>query len=122
MSSGQNQGQGQIEKQVTMTLLLVTFTFLALMTPSGSRLIFVLVYDFSKSPQSLAGFRLFGSLAHKTYFTNSGINFFLYVISGRKFRSDLVNLLTCKRRKLDSTSAPSADTTRNTALSKTTEE
>ena len=131
MSACQNQAQGQIEghsvkmrqseKQVTVTLLLVTFTFLVLMTPSGSILIYVNVYDFSKSPQSLAGFHLFGSLANKTYFTNSGINFFLYVISGRKFRSDLVNLLTCKRRKLDSNSAPPADTTRNTALSKTTE-
>ena len=128
MSAGQNESQGQTEahsmkmrqteKQVTVTLLLVTFTFLVLMTPSGSILIYVNVYDLSKSPQSLAGFRLFGSLAHKTYFTNSGINFFLYVISGRKFRSDLVNLLTCKRRKLDSNSAPSADTTRNTDVSK----
>ena len=132
MSPGQNQGQGQteghsvkmrqLEKQVTVTLLLVTFTFLVLMTPSGSILIYVLVHDFSKSPQSLAGFHLFGSLAHKTYFTNSGINFFLYVISGRKFRSDLMNLLTCKGRKFDSNSAPLADTTRNTALSKTTEQ
>ena len=132
MSAGQNQGQGQTEghslkmrqteKQVTVTLLLVTFTFLVLMTPPGSILIYVNVYDFSKSPQSLAGFRLFGSIAHKTYFTNSGINFFLYVISGRKFRSDLVNLLTCKRRKLDSTPLLSADTARNTAVSKTTEE
>ena len=131
MSVVQNQGQGQTEghsvkmrqteKQVTVTLLLVTFTFLVLMTPSGSILIYVNVYDFSKSPQSLAAFRLLGSLAHKTYFTISGINFFLYVISGQKFRSDLVNLLTCKRRKLDSNSAPSADTTRNTALSKTSE-
>ena len=132
MSSGQNQGQGQTEghsvkmkqteKSVTVTLLLVTFTFLALMTPSGSILISLLVHDFSKSPQSLAGFRLFSSLAHKTYFTNSGINFFLYVISGRKFRTGLVNLIVCKRRKLDSSSAPPADTKRNTAVSKMTEE
>ena len=93
-SAGQSDGQGQTEghsvkmrqaeKQVTVTLLLVTFTFLVLMIPSGSILICVLVYDFSKSPESLAGFHLFGSLAHKTYFTNSGINFFLYVISGKK--------------------------------------
>ena len=132
MSAGQNQGQGQTEghsvkikqaeKQVTVTLLVVTFAFLLLMTPSGSILIYVLVYDFFKSPQSFAGFQLYGSIAHKTYFTNSGINFFLYVISGRKFRTDLVNLFKCKRMKLDSNLTSTGDITKNTALSITTEQ
>ena len=85
-------------------------------------LIYVLVYDFSKSPQSLASFHLYGSIAHKTYFTNSGINFFLYVMSGRKLRTDLVNLFKCKRRNFDSNFTTAADRTKNTDLSITTDQ
>ena len=109
-SQGQGQieskGQGQIESkgqghslksrhgdtQITVTLLLVTFTFLLLMMPSCVILIFVLVFDYFKSPQAFASFYLFRNIAGQTYFTNSGINFFLYVVSGEKFRTDLVNL------------------------------
>ena len=90
---GQNEGQPrgrsikikQAEKQITITLLFITFTFLILMMPYGSILIYVLVHDFSKSPRSLAGYYLFAGIANRAYFTNSGINFFLYVISGKKF-------------------------------------
>ena len=82
-----------------MTLLLVTFTFLVLMMPSCAILIYVMVYDFTQSPQAFAGYYLFGNIAGQAYFTNSGINFFLYVISGRKFRSDLINLLLFNRKK-----------------------
>ena len=110
---GQNEGhvQGrsikfkQAEKQITITLLFVTFTFLILMMPYGSILIYVLVHDFPKSPRSLAGYHLFAGIANRAYFTNSGINFFLYVISGRKFRIDLAILFRCKRRSLMSTSS-----------------
>ena len=109
---GQGQGQGQnneqvqsrvlkvkhAERQITVTLLFVTFTFLVLMFPYGSILIYVVVYDFTKSPQSYAGYILFAGIANRAYFTNSGINFFLYVISGKKFREDLVNLFRCKSK------------------------
>ena len=110
---GQNEGhvQGrsikfkQAQKQITITLLFVTFTFLTLMMPYGSILIYVLVHDFSKSPRSLAGYYLFAGIANRAYFTNSGINFFLYVISGKKFRTDLIILFRCKRTTLMSTSS-----------------
>ena len=101
-----SEGQGQIESkgqghsfkyrhadtQITVTVLLVTFTFLLLMMPSCVILIFVLVFDYFKSPQAFASFYQFCNIAGQTYFTNSGINFFLYVVSGEKFHTDLVNL------------------------------
>ena len=40
------------------------------------------------TPYYHAGFHLFYQIGD----TNHGINFFLYVISGQKFRSDLINL------------------------------
>ena len=36
---------------------------------------------------------------HKMYYTNNAINFFLYVISGQKFRNDLINLFKCNYGK-----------------------
>ena len=90
-SQGQNQGQGQnfkmrnSEKQVYTLLLSVTFGFLILKTPMYALSVYTKVYDYMKTPYSFAGFYLFYSVAQKVYYTNFGINFYLYVISGQKF-------------------------------------
>ena len=98
-----NQGQGQnakmksSEKQIFIILLLVTFAFLILTTPSYILFLYVMFYDYQQSAFSFAGFFLFHNVGQKTYYTNYGINFFHYVISGQKFRTDLVNLFKiCK--------------------------
>ena len=80
------------EKQIFVILLLVTFGFFILTTPGYMMVLYVLVVDFSKTPRSFATYHLLYHIGQKTYFTNSAINFFLYVISGQKFRTDLVNL------------------------------
>ena len=54
--------------------------------------------DYTKSPHSFAGFHLFYNIAHKLFYTNYGINFYLYVISGQKFRSDVISLF--RRRQV----------------------
>ena len=75
---GQSQGQGNSskirssERQIYIMLLLVAFAFFLLNTPG-----YILVFY--------------------AYFGNYGINFFLYVISGHKFRSDLLRLFNCKK-------------------------
>ena len=106
---GQNEGQTSkiknSEKQIFITLLLVTFGFLLLNAPAYSFFVYAQVYDFHKSPKSYAVYNLFIEIASKSYYTNYGINFFFYVMSGRKFRADLVRLLTCcvKRNALETT-------------------
>ena len=100
MSEDEGQGHSQghsskmksSEKQIIIMLLLVTFGFLILMTPSYCMTLYTLFVDVSSSPKLYAGFFLFLSIGQKTYFTNFGINFYLYVISGHKFRSDLLRL------------------------------
>ena len=99
-----NEGQGQNEsktkatimktsdKQVYAILLLVTFGFLVLTTPGYFLFLFVMVVDFTTSAKLFAGYYLFYNVAQKMHYTNHGINFFLYVISGQKFRTDLLNL------------------------------
>ena len=98
-SQSQGQGQGQIqnvkssEKQIFVMLLLVTFSYLILNTPTYF-LVFLNFADIKKqTPYSLALFHLFYSVAQKALYTNYGINFFLYVISGQKFRKDLTLVL-----------------------------
>ena len=51
------------------------------------------------TPYYHAGFYLFYNIGEKTYYTNSGINFFFYVMSGQKFRTDLLKLFNWKGLK-----------------------
>ena len=102
---GHNQRQGQrgrmtsSKKQIYITLLLVTFSFLIFMAPSWFSIIYYMFVDYKKSARSIAGFYLSHSIMQKAYYTNYSINFILYVISGKKFRSDLVRLFTCNKLK-----------------------
>ena len=79
------------EKQVFVILLLVTFAFLVFTTPGYMLFLFLMVVNFFSSPKLFASYHLLYNVAHKLHITNHGINFFLYVISGKKFRTDLVN-------------------------------
>ena len=104
-SEGQVQGQGQgskfksVDKQIYVILLLVTFGFLILITPSYTFFLYAMFYNYNQSAKSLAFFNLYYNIAQKSHYTNQGINFFLYVISGQKFRSDLVKLFGCPGMK-----------------------
>ena len=80
------------EMQIFVILLLVTFAFLILTTPGYMMLLYVMLVDQTKTPKTFAGYYLFYNIGQTTYYTNNAINFFLYVISGQKFRTDLCNL------------------------------
>ena len=99
-----NQGQGQShhegeshkgknsETQIYIILLLITFGFLILTTPNYAMFLYAILYDFEQSPEAFAGYHLFYNVLRQTYYTNHAINFYLYVISGQKFRADLIAL------------------------------
>ena len=89
------------EGQVFAILLLVTFGFLVLVTPAYSFFLYVMLVDFMATPQRFAQYYLFYNVAQKLRFTNHGINFFFYVISGKKFRTDLVKLFRFNDKKRD---------------------
>ena len=98
---GQSEGQGKSsEMQVYATLLLVTFSFLILTTPAYAYYLYVNFFDYTKTVYRYAGFHLLGHASQKGLHTNYAVNFFLYVISGKKFRGDLVKLFKCNNRKL----------------------
>ena len=102
---GQDQCQGQTNKmkssetQIIAILLLVAFSFFILITPMYAFIVYSMVVDYTKSPYDFAVFYLFYNVMHKMFYTNNAINFFLYVISGKTFRTGLITLLRFKNDK-----------------------
>ena len=100
---GQGQSEGQSkssEMQVYATLLLVAFAFLILTTPAYAYYLYVNFFDYKKTVYRYAGYHLLAHAAQKLLHMNYAINFFLYIISGQKFRGDLVKLFKSSNRNL----------------------
>ena len=82
------------ENQLTIMLLLVTLLFSLLLIPTYIRFIY-LTFAVNDTPAKFAGSMLLFHISYKLYATNSGVNFYLYCISGQKFRHDLKEILCC---------------------------
>ena len=100
------------EGQIFAILLLVTFGFLILVTPAYMFFLFVMLVDFFASPHRFAGYHLFYNIAHKLQTTNH-INFFFYVMSGTKFRNDLMSLFKHKFYTNESSTSNLTDNSAN---------
>ena len=83
-------------------LLIVTSLFLVLLIPTYIRFMYSTFVN-PDTPKKYATLMIFYHISHKLYNTNNAINFFLYCISGRKFRTELKEIL-CSSRKLSSNS------------------
>ena len=81
------------EVQLTAMLLLVAFTLLLLTTPQYIRYLVYICFDSKTSAERYATFVLIYHITNKLYFTNFAVNFFLYSISGSKFREDIRRLV-----------------------------
>ena len=99
-NESQNLKIKQTEKQIITTLLLITFVFLILNIPVRT-LVYFLNFSSGDSPFYYASLHLIYQIGGKCFYTNHGINFFLYVISGQKFRTDLKNLFVSQIRKMN---------------------
>ena len=88
-----------VERQLTIMLLLVTTLFLILLIPTYIRFIYTSFVK-ATTPSRFAGHELFTRVSHNLYTTNSCINFFLYCISGKKFRNDLKEILCSNRNSV----------------------
>ena len=89
------------QNQLTTMLLLVTTLFLILLLPTYIRFIYA-AFLISDTPSKYATSLVFIEISYKLYVSNSGVNFFLYCISGRKFRNDLKEILCYIRRSSSS--------------------
>ena len=114
-----SQGRGTMksaEKQLTVMSILVTSAFLLLTTPLYIFQMLSFTINWSISPRKYAHYLLISILTSELYYTNSSVNFFLYCISGSKFRNDFKILFTCKSNLNINIHETSSETT----LSKTT--
>ena len=99
VNTGQEMDQGRqktiknAQNQLTIMLLLVTTLFLILLFPAYFRFIY-LVFARRDTPFDYATSMLIFQVTAKLYMTNSGINFFLYCLSGKKFRNYLREILS----------------------------
>ena len=107
-------GSKSSERQVYVILLLVTFGFLILSTPSYILFLYMMAVDLYASPATFATYYIFYSFAQKAHHSNHGINFFLYVISGTKFRTDLLRLLKCDTGNVHQNSISNSYETKDT--------
>ena len=82
------------ENQLTIMLVLVTTLFLILLCPTYIRFIYVASVK-RETPLDYANSMFLYQITSKLYPTNSGIDFLLYCFSGKKFRSDLKEILPC---------------------------
>ena len=89
------------EKQLTIMLILMTTLFLVLMIPTNIRFLCFLFIE-RGTPTKYANLMFLYHLTHKLYHTNNGINFYLYCISGQKFRNDLKEII-CSNTRQNST-------------------
>ncbi|KAI0243440.1 hypothetical protein LSAT2_000007 [Lamellibrachia satsuma] len=69
-------------------LLLVNFMFLLLKAPRFIRFIVFATVQFEPTPERIALNTLAWHVTNKLYFTSNACNFFLYCVSGSKFRRD----------------------------------
>ena len=80
------------ENQLTIMLLLVATLFLILLCPTYIRFIYM-IFTTRDTPFKYANSYPLFQISFKLYTTNSGVNFFLYCISGKKFRNDLKEIV-----------------------------
>ena len=67
--------------------------------------------DFFASPKLFAGYNLFYNMSYQLQITKYGTHFFLYVMSGRKFWTDLVNLFIKKDAQNDNVASKITEST-----------
>ncbi len=83
------------ENQLTRMLVLVAILFLILNAPTYARFVYTTLFT-AKTAKQYASFFLFLQISQKLYVTNNCINFVLYMGSGRKFRRELWEIISCK--------------------------
>ena len=89
------------EVQLAVMLILVSSLFVILLLPFEIREIYYTIFSKARTPKEYAIFIFVFDITFELYNMNNGINFYLYFISGTKFRKDLLNLLGITSRRSD---------------------
>ena len=84
----------KVQKQLIIMLLIISSTYLILTVPFEAREIYSYYISYGNSPEDFAFNFFILNVTRHLIILNSGINFFLYLLSGRKFKNDLQILLS----------------------------
>ena len=97
------------EVQLTIMLILVSLVFIVLLLPFEMREIYYTIFSKAETPKQYAIFIFVFDVTYELYNANYGVNFYLYFVSGTKFRRDLLALLSIKsKQKPRTTNHPAA--------------
>ena len=91
--SSSSQETGALDRQLAKMLLAVSFTFLVLTLPQYVRYTVFSFCGFRDSGARYATYILVVNITNKLCITNSAVNFVLYCISGRRFRTHLKHMI-----------------------------
>ncbi len=95
--TGFKSGKSQVvEDQLAIMLVAVSFVFLVLTLPLFLLCIVYTLVEYKDCPQSYALYVMLYNLTNKLYMTNNAINFYVYSLTGSRFRRDLKQLCTSR--------------------------
>ena len=113
-----NHNNAGVQFRLSTMLITVTMTFLVLSAPN---VILICIrhkyFDFSvqiNDLRDIAVYRLVAMVTNFCLYLNHAVNFFLYCISGERFRRELVNLFRRSRRRRPTWSMGFSDVTTRT--------
>ena len=94
-SAANSCGDGQ-SKQITATVLTISFTFILCNLPMATSIIVERFLMDINDPISLSKFTLAGYTSQMLVAVNHGVNFLLYIFSGKQFREEFLVVFSCK--------------------------
>ncbi len=104
MQLSENRQAVERDRQTFVILFLITVSVFVCVGPAYPFYFYFTYYDFTVSGKRLAAYELTSVIFAKLYVINYCINFFLYVLSGTKFRSEVASLFRCGSLASTSTS------------------
>ena len=82
--------------RVTVMLLLISFTFLFCTLPMAVVMIVRAFLSYENiTLQQIASYRLASTISELLLYTNHSINFYLYLLSGHRFRQEMCSMVRC---------------------------
>ena len=99
--SDQLQAREKAARSVSITVITVSLMFLCLTLPiSIDYVINYLLQNVVKLPlEEVLAQRVMNGIFTLLYYSNSAINFYVYVLTGNRFREEFIKILRCLRSK-----------------------
>lgn len=91
-AAGPNRTRASMHLHIRLTYMLLTVSFVWLLLTAPWSMYSLITQESSRDPQTKARQILAKSVCFLLYYTNHSINFFLYCITGNKFRRELMEL------------------------------